>query len=129
MIKYDKQILAFLGLFSIITVGETFTVKPKKKQPKITAQDCCDQLMSGLQTDARIAQYQGNIQSIELGWAKDFLDDVPHALFKDANQDQLQDFYNHKKKCNVIREEYEKALREERDYLKQFEQTVMKNKK
>jgi hypothetical protein len=125
-----NYVLILISLFNIITFGDpqTFTLKPKKKQPKITVQDCCDQIFLAREMDAHILQYTGIIQSRELAWGRGSLEDAADAFFKKLDQAQLQDYYNHKKKCNVIREEYEKALREERDYLVQLEKNVMKNK-
>ena len=104
--------------------ADSFVVKKKEKKPKISAEDCCRQIMQEMKNLASIAQYSGQIQSIELEWVEDFFENEKNVLTL-ATQEQLQKYYAHKQKSNQIREEYEKALCQERNFLKQFEQEVL----
>ncbi len=122
-------------MFCIITFGaDDFVIKPsQKKQPKITAEDCCRVMLDGQKITARHMQYVGEINSIELAWAEDFFNGEANALFKKATGQQLQEYAAYKEKSNCARAAYEKVLREEYDFLKQFEKDVFglktKNKK
>lgn len=133
-VNFDLQFLnqiSVLLLFSTISLMATPTNEfvQQKKQPKVTAQDCIQEILEGQKTAARQMQYLGQIQLLELQWGQDFMED--EGIFKKANTPQLQNYMHAKKKSNHARLEYEQALKEERDFLKQFEQIVLapKNKK
>lgn len=103
-----------------------FVIEKKQKpvtQPKVTVEDCIQEIMEGHKTGARQIQYMGQIQMIELQWGQDCMDDT--GILKKAKQVQLQEFMAHKKRTNQARLEYEQTLKAERDFLKQFEQTVL----
>lgn len=112
------------SIYSNLLISESFVVPPKKKQPKITAQDCCQEILLEMHSNARIFQHMGAIQAIELGWAQDILEDDKNALFNRASQEQLQKFMHSKQELKAIREEYERALKQEREFLKQLEKEV-----
>jgi hypothetical protein len=117
----------FLGsLFCMASADTSFVVEPKKKQPKVSAQDCIQEILEGQKTAARQLQYMGQVQNIELQWGQDFTEDV--GVFKKAKAEQLQEYMAHKIKSNRIRLDYEQALKDERDFLKQFEQNVFNPK-
>jgi hypothetical protein len=118
----------FLGSVCFSLCADTnFLVVPKKKQPKVTAQDCIQEILEGQKIAARHLQYMGQIQNIELQWGQDFTEDV--GIFKKAKPEQLQEYMAHKEKSNQARLDYEQALKDERDFLKQFEQNVLMPKK
>lgn len=123
-----RDIYMRIPLFLIIVfccplfADTNFLVEPKKKQPKVTAQDCIQEILEGQKIAARQLQYMGQIQTIELQWGQDFTEDS--GIFKKAKSEQLQEYMAHKKKSNQARLDYEQALKEERDFLKQFEQNV-----
>lgn len=124
-----QQIIVIVGLvFSGLLVAETFT---KKKQPKVTIEDCCHQILFGNKTSSRNDQYNGQIKGIILNWAEDFVEDEKTALLKVAPQEDLKECYRVLEKWNTIQERYEQDLREIRDELKQIEQKVsaVKSKK
>lgn len=123
-----KYILIMVLAFSIQTISgdSEFIIEKKQKpvpQPKITVEDCIQEIMEGHKTSARQMQYMGQIQSIELQWGQDCIDDT--GILKKAKQAQLQEFMAHKKRSNKARLEYEQTLKAERDFLKQFEQAVL----
>lgn len=121
----------FVSIFYCAVAENNFLVEPKKKQPKVTAQDCIQEILEGQKIVAHQLQYMGQIQNIELQWGQDFTEDM--GIFKKAKPEKLQEYMAHKKKSIQIRLEYEQALKEERNFLKQFEQNVLvskdKNKK
>lgn len=121
-------VFIFLGSLCYSLCADTnFLAEPKKKQPKVTAQDCIQEILEGQKIAARQLQYMGQIQNIELEWGQDFTEDA--GIFKKAKPEQLQEYMAHKKKSNQARLEYEQALKDERDFLKQFEQNVLMPKK
>ena len=114
------------SLFCVALADTSFVVEPKKKQPKVTAQDCIQEILEGQKIAARQLQYMGQIQNIELQWGQDFTEDV--GVFKKAKLEQLQEYMAYKKKSTQARLDYEQALKDERDFLKQFEQNVLNPK-
>ena len=124
--------LIFRLLFSIslcLTIhAESFIITPKKKQPKITIEDCCQQIFFQMKEFATISSYNGFIQSLELDWAQDYLEGNKKSLFKNATQEQLQNYFNHKQKLNAALQEYEKIIKQEVEFIKQFEQDIKKKK-
>ncbi|GMU19814.1 MAG: hypothetical protein AMXMBFR12_10050 [Candidatus Babeliales bacterium] len=117
-------LIAIIPLF--ICCDSEFILEKKPavaKQPKVTVEDCIQEILEGQKIVARQMQYMGQIQMIELQWGQDCMDDT--GILKKAKPVQLQELMAHKKKTNQTRLEYEKALKQERDFLKQFEKTVL----
>lgn len=111
--------------------AESFVEPKKTSTQKMSADDCCQQILWGGKEFARISQYTGAIQAIDLLWVEDYFDDEKNGVFNLAAKDQakLQDYVAHKEKYNRAREEYEKVLKEELEFLKQFESSVRTSKK
>ena len=109
--------------------SDSFIVAKKKSEPKVTAEDCCHEILMAHKTSARIDQYGGQIKGIELTWAEDFFDDEKNALLKKATQEELKECYRIEQKRNKLLEDFEKGLREIRDELKELEQIIMTQKK
>lgn len=129
MIVSKVKAVSFILVFNMVPLFATQTnefVQPKK-QPKVTAQDCIQEILKGQQIVAGQMQIIGKIQAIELQWGSDFIDD--EGVFKKATNPQLQQYFQAKQKSNQARLEYEQALKEERDFLKQFEHIVLAPKK
>lgn len=119
--------IAFIAIFPLFIWCDSEFILEKKpiaaKQPKVSVEDCIQEILEGQKIVARQMQYMGQIQTIELQWGQDCMDDT--GILKKAKPVQLQELMAHKKKTNHIRLEYEKALKQERDFLKQFEQAVV----
>lgn len=109
--------------------SDSFVVAKKKSEPKVTAEDCCHEILVAHKTAARIDQYSGQIKGIELTWAEDFFDDEKNALLKKATQEELKECYRIMEKRNKLLESYEQGLRAIRDELKELEQKIMAPKK
>ena len=119
----------FFLIFICLTMSpESFVITPKKKQPKISIEDCCQQIFIQMKEFATISYYNGFIQSVELDWAQDYLDGDKKSLFKNASQEQLQNYFNHKQKFNAALQEYEKIVKQEVEFIKKFEQDIKKKK-
>lgn len=80
-----------------------------------------------MQSFAHIIQYCGCIEAIELQWVQDFFD-AEDGIFARATPAQLQKYMEYKRKSNAAREAYEDELRQECNFLKQFEQEVRASK-
>lgn len=118
-------IVIFLMFITDLNSSENFTIAPKKRPVKLTASDCCQHILEELKGFARISQYIGIIQGIELTWVENYMNEKKNTFFNRATQEQLVRYNNHKQKVNAAREEYEAVLRENRDFLKQLEQEVL----
>lgn len=114
--------------FSIVISAESFVLTSKKRQPKITDQDCCQLIMQNLKDFSRIGQFKEQIQSFELSMVQDLLDNESSAWFKHASQENLQNYRKQAQKLNKASQDYQKALEEYRDFLKQEVVTPQKKK-
>ena len=112
-----------------MAIGQTFVRTPKKRIAKINAQDCCQAILDENKSFARIGQYTSQIQAIECTWVQEVLDDDNNGIFAHASQLQLQKNLQLQQKLNSFLEEYEKLLKEKRDYLLQLEQEIRMVKK
>lgn len=131
--SYTQIRKLFCGIFMMqfillanINADSEFTLAKKQtpiKQPKVTVEDCVQEILEGQKIVARHMQYIGQIQTIELQMGQDVMEDT--GILKKAKQTQLQEYMAYKKKSNQARLEYEQALKSEREFLKQFEQTVL----
>lgn len=95
-----------------------FLAQPKKKLPKVTAEDCLQKILEGQQIAARQLQYLGQIQGIQIATGQDFFDGI--GKLKNAKPEKLREYKAQQEKLNTLALEFENALKEHRDYLKQF---------
>lgn len=115
--KFSKMFFVFVMIFSQLT-AENFVMPPKKKLPKVTAEDCLQKILEGQQIAARQLQYLGQIQGIQIATGQDFFDGT--GKLKNAKQEKLREYKAQQEKLNKLATEFENALKEHRDYLKQF---------
>ena len=131
LMVYQRNYVILVIFFFGLMAAESFVEPKKTSTQKMSADDCCQQILWGGKEFARISQYTGAIQAIDLLWVEDYFDDEKNGVFNLAAKDQakLQDYVAHKEKYNRAREEYEKVLKEELEFLKQFESSVRTSKK
>lgn len=114
-----KSTLFFVLMFLPLGAETNFLAQPKKiKQPKVTPEDCLQKMLEGQQIAARQLQYLGQIQGIQITTGQDFFEGS--GKLKNAKQDKLQEYKKQQEKLNKLALEFENALKEHRDYLKNF---------
>lgn len=111
--------------------AETFFTTPKKKQPKLTIEQVCHNMMPENIISARINSLLGQNQVTGLCLIDDSIEELPQAIFSMASQEKLQEFNQAEQKYISELEHFEKVLLERREYLKNWKQQVLapKNKK
>lgn len=126
-----KKILLFITAFVLPLNAETFIVGPKKKQPKLTIEQICQNMMPENIISARINSLLGQNQATGLSWIDDIMEELPTAIFKIASQEKLQEFDRAEQNYISELEHFEKVLHERREFLKKWKQEVLgsKNKK
>ncbi|CAN5134793.1 hypothetical protein BH09DEP1_BH09DEP1_5090 [soil metagenome] len=105
-------------IFCPLVANDFVMPAKKKKVPKVTAEDCLQRMLEGQQIAARQLQYLGQIQGIQIATGQDFFDGT--GKLKNAKQEKLQEYKAQQEKINKLALEFEDALKEHRDYLKQF---------
>lgn len=120
-----------LLLFLQTPASENFEKKPQKKQPKLTVEQVCQNMMPENIISARINSLLGQNQATGLSWIDDIMEEAAQALFKLATQDLLQKFMEMEQRYIAALEQFELVLRERREFLKNWKQEVLapKNKK
>ena len=109
--------------------AEVFTVAPKKKQAKITVEQVCQRMMPEHIVSARINSLLGHNQATALSWIDDIIEEEKMALFNLATQEQLQKFDQIEQEYITALENFEKALQARREFLKNWKQEVLANKR
>jgi hypothetical protein len=114
-----------------VSESENFTIQKtnKKKDLKKTGQDCCQEILQGMKCFARTDQRRGQLKELELGYSQDFFEDNTDAIFKLADQKQLQQLYRCFEKANILEHKYEQGLIAIYNEVKQLEQDILGKKK
>lgn len=127
-IKIHKLIFIAL-LLTANTHAETFVVAPKKKQPKLTVEQVCLNMMPENIISARINSLLGQNQATGLCWIDDVMEENKNALFNLATQELLQKFNQELEQYIKELQHFEDVLQAHREFLKNWKQEVLSAKK
>lgn len=129
-IRINRYLFCILFATSLL-YADTFVVAPKKKQPKITVEQICANMMPENIISARINSLMGHNQAIGLSWIDDIMEEEKNALFTLATQEQLQKFNQAEQEYIAQLAQFENVQQARREFLKQWKQEVLahKNKK
>lgn len=117
--------ISLVSLLSIsIILGESFILPTKKRQPKISPEDCCEFIGNEMKFHSRILQYTGAIQERDIAMIDGVAEGDKHCLLKKATQQQLQEYRAHEKEFVRQQEMYKNALAEHQKFLQEFEKEV-----
>lgn len=125
-----RRCIWILVLFSLVIDAENFVVAPKKKQPRLSLEDICHNMMPENIITARINSLLGQNQVIELSWVDAVMQEDKNALFNKATQEELQQFNQEEQGYIANLKHFEKVLHDHQEFLKNWKHKVSsKNKK
>jgi hypothetical protein len=106
-----KVLLIFCFFSNSLLLAESFIATPKKRQPKISAEQCSREILEQMKLFTISTHYISLIQAVELSWIEDMLDNAKNSFFKSATQHDLQLFIKQNEKLTVLAEQFVTELK------------------